>query len=461
MQEKRPLVWLSAAPHTLTHHPALESQWRVYSLDLGKPPLPSIKPPSAKVGILDLRQVREDQQLYIDEWIDALELPNWVAALSGYPTAANNDFLSAIVSKYCSDYHTDPIDPHRLSTVIGHLWGMAELQESCQKSTQRGYQSVALEGNSRAIKYVRLLMRKFAGTSEPVLIQGEGGTGKEAAARFIHQNSARRYHPMVTVNCAALPVSLTQSELFGYEKGAFTHALKAHVGRLEMAHGGTLLFAGIDELKQEQQSAILRFLQEGQIERVGGTTSKTVDARIIATSTRSLDAMVDAHEFRSDVFYRISGLQVLLPPLRDRPEDMPELCKKILSDFPPSDSRRTFSKKTLLDMATYSWPGNLRELQNRLRQAVLLTDGRQIKPEDLGLPGSVERANGNNGLTLEQSRARAEQHALSCSLALTNHNVSAAARMLKISRVSFYRLMEKHDPTSLSKKTDNLDQNTQ
>ncbi|WP_152205371.1 sigma-54-dependent transcriptional regulator [Marinobacter changyiensis] len=451
MQEKRPLVWLSAAPHNLTHHPVLESQWRVYSLDLGKPPSTSIKPPSAKVGILDLREAGEDQQLYIDEWLGALELPNWVATLSGVPTAANNNFLSEIVSKYCSDYHTDPVDPQRLSTVIGHLWGMTELQETCQKSTQRGYQSVAFEGNSRAIKYARLLMRKFAGTSEPVLIQGEGGTGKEAAARFIHQNSARRQHPMVTVNCAALPVSLTQSELFSYEKGAFTHALKAHVGRLEMANGGTLLFAGIDELKQEQQSAILRFLQEGQIERVGGTTPKTVDARIIATSTRSLEAMVDAHEFRSDVFYRISGLQVTLPPLRERPEDLPELCKKILSDFPPSDSRRTFNKKTLLDMATYSWPGNLRELQNRLRQAVLLTDGRQVKPEDLGLPGSVELANGNNGLTLEQSRARAEQHALSCSLALTNHNVSAAARMLKISRVSFYRLMEKHDPTSLSK----------
>lgn len=304
-------------------------------------------------------------------------------------------------------------------------------------------------------------MRKFASTSEPVLIQGEGGTGKEAAARFIHRNSARRHHPMVTVNCAALPVSLTQSELFGYEKGAFTHALKAHVGRLEMANGGTLLFAGIDELKPEQQSAILRFLQGGQIERVGGTTPKTIDARVIATSTQSLEAMVDAHEFRSDVFYRISGLQVLLPPLRERPEDILELCKKILSGFPPSNCQRLLSKKTLLDMATYSWPGNLRELQNRLRQAILLTEGAQIKPEDLGLPGSMERANGNNGLTLEQSRARAEQQALSCSLALTNHNVSAAARMLKISRVSFYRLMEKHDPTSLSKQTDNLDQNTQ
>ena len=459
MQEKRPLVWLSAAPHNLIHHPALESHWRIRSLDLGKPPTPGLKLPSVKVGILDLRQARPVQQLYIDEWLAALELPSWIATLSDLSTSTGHDSLTAIVTKYCADYHTDPIDPHRLSTVIGHLWGMAELQETCQKSAQHGYQSVALEGNSRPIKQARLLMRKFAATSEPVLIQGEGGTGKEAAARFIHQNSPRRRQPLVTVNCAALPVSLTQSELFGYEKGAFTHAIKAHIGRLEMAHGGTLLFAGIDELKPEQQSAILRFLQEGQIERVGGTTPKTIDARILATSTRSLEAMVHTQEFRSDVFYRISGLQVLLPPLRERPEDIPDLCKKMLSGFP--DCQRILAKKTLLDMATYSWPGNLRELQNRLRQAVLLTDGSQIKPEDLGLPDSLVRANGNNGLTLEQSRARAEQQALSCSLALTNHNVSAAARMLKISRVSFYRLMEKHDPTSVSKHADKLDQNSQ
>ncbi|MEX0604721.1 MAG: sigma-54 dependent transcriptional regulator [Marinobacter sp.] len=456
MQEKRPLVWLSAAPQNLIYHPVLQSLWRIYSLDLGKPPSLNLKLPAAKVGILDLREAKQDRQLYIDDWLSALELPNWVAMLPGPSLAASNDFLSAMVTKYCSDYHTDPIDTQRLNTTIGHLWGMTELQELAHKAAQHGYQSVALEGNSRAIRQVRSLMRKFASTPEPVLIQGEGGTGKEAAAKFIHQNSARRHHPMVTVNCAALPVSLTQSELFGYEKGAFTHALKAHVGRLEMANGGTLLFAGIDELKPEQQSAILRFLQEGQIERIGGTTPKTVDTRIVATSTRPLETMIATQEFRSDVFYRISGLQVLMPPLRERPEDMPELCKKILSGFPPSHCQRTITKKTFLDIATYSWPGNLRELQNRLRQAILLTNGSQIKPEDLGLPGGVERANGDNGLTLEQSRSRAEQQALSCSLALTNHNVSAAARMLKISRVSFYRLLDKHNPSSLSKRSDDV-----
>lgn len=460
MQEKRPLVWLSAAFHNFAHPPALRSQWRIFSLDLSKPPPPNLSIPSAKVGILDLRQTKPGQQLYIDEWLGMLGLSDWVATLPEHPTATSNDFLSAIVTKYCVDYHTDPIDPHRLSTVIGHLWGMSELQETFRRSTQHGYRSVALDGNSTIIRHARLLMHKFAVTSEPVLIQGEGGTGKETAARFIHINSARRHRPMVTVDCAALPVSLTQSELFGYEKGAFTHALKAHVGRLEMANGGTLLFAGIDELKPEQQSAILRFLQEGQVERIGGTTPKTVDVRIIVTSTRSLEDMVNTQEFRSDVFYRINALQVTLPPLRERTEDMPELCRKILSSFPPPGCQRSLSKKTLRDMATYRWPGNLRELQNRLRHAVLLTNGSQIKPADMGLSDNIDPVNGNNGLTLEQSRARAEQQALSRSLALTNHNISAAARLLRISRVSFYRLMEKHNSISPSGKKDSFDQYT-
>lgn len=447
MQVKRSVVWLSSSSEHFRADPLIASRWHIHLFDLSHPPpkLP-FPPPPTRVGVLDLSHYRQRNALYVDEWIDTLRLPFWVC-LSDSPVSGidtEDEYLTSVISNYCSDYHTTPMDPVRMNTVLGHLWGMAELQKASPPTIGDGYLSIALEGQSPAIHNARSLMRKFSHTPEPVLIQGESGTGKEAAARFIHEHSARRDQPMVTVNCAAIPVSLTQSELFGHEKGSFTHALKARVGRLELANGGTLLFAGIDELKHEQQSAILRFLQEGQIERIGASGPTSVDTRIIATSNQPLETMVRNGSFRSDVYYRISGLDVQMPPLRDRIEDIPVLAGQLLNGLYPACSKKRISKQALLAMALHLWPGNLRELQNRLRQAVLLSEGPMIHAGDLGLAQAPAKGRKPKYLTLEQARANAEQQAISCSLALTNHNISAAARILNISRVSLYRLMDKY-----------------
>lgn len=322
---------------------------------------------------------------------------------------------------------------------------MSEIRRRALLDKPPNYQEFALEGASSAIRQARELLTRYASTDEPVLIYGENGTGKEAAAQFIHHSSFRRSKPLVVVNCAALPLSLTQNELFGHEKGAFTNATSSQKGKIEKADGGTLMLVGIDELKAEQQSAILRFLQEGQVERIGGSQPIQVDVRLIATSTSPLDQLVSSGDFRSDVFYRLGSLHVLLPPLRERKEDIPLLANRILSATSSSRAPKHLSDITTLCLAEHSWPGNLRELQNRLRQALLLGQGTVVEPGDLGL-GHIPAKNlgQNRELSLDAFRFQADRKAISVSLALAQNNISAAARLLNISRVSFYRLMDKH-----------------
>ncbi|WP_297790548.1 sigma-54 dependent transcriptional regulator [uncultured Marinobacter sp.] len=445
MQEKRPLVWLSATSADKPLNPALLSQWNIHPFDLTEPPPFGLAGAGkTRVGVLDLSTYPDQGTPYLDQWIEAFQIPYWVGILPSPPH--QNTPPGTLISRHCTDYHTLPLDPDRLNTVIGHLWGMAQLQRQSGAEPQDSYREAALEGASQAIRQVRAMLRRFAKTQEPVLIFGENGTGKDTAARFIHAHSSRSTHPMVTVNCAALPVSLTQSELFGYEKGAFTHALDSRRGRLESADGGTLLLSGIDELVPEQQSAILRFLQDGQIERIGGSQSRKVDVRVIATSSRPLKKLVETEEFRSDVYYRLGSLEVQLPALRDRPEDIPIVANKLLANIHTAFGVRKLSNQAMQSLALHDWPGNLRELQNRLRQAMLLSESAMIEPADLGLAELTASSPGKSGLSLEAFRARADRQALTCSLELSHQNVSAAARILNISRVSFYRLMDKYGP---------------
>ncbi|KMQ76517.1 sigma-54 dependent transcriptional regulator [Marinobacter subterrani] len=444
MQEKRPLVWLSAVyPVLITSEPLLRD-WQLIHIALaGRPPANLKSCQGSRVGVFDLASMKKDQLACLPEWLDAIPVQHWVATLESHQV--HNPDICALINRYCKDYHTLPLQADRLHAILGHLWGMSELEARVSLSRPGSYHDFALEGDSPAIRQVRTLLTKFARTEEPVLIYGENGTGKETAARFIHDHSARKNKPLVVVNCAALPRSLTQNELFGHEKGAFTHAMSAQKGRIEAASGGTLLLVGVDELCEEQQSAILRFLQEGQIERLGSNNPISVDARLIATSTRPLEQLVETGAFRSDVFYRLGSLHVLLPPLRDRKEDIPALANRILSATPSAQGPRRLSGATLICLAEHPWPGNLRELQNRLRQALLLGEGPKIEAEDMGFAaapaGSQQRS---RELSLDAFRSRADRQAISVSLALTHNNVSAAARLLNISRVSLYRLMEKH-----------------
>lgn len=445
MKEQRPLVWLSAANARDQQDSLLSAHWNIHSFDLTEPPPFALAGAGrARVGILDLSVYPDEGTPYLDQWIEAFRLSYWVGLLPASPSEDSR--LGTLISRHCTDYHHLPLDADRLNTVLGHLWGMAQLHARTDFEPHDSYQDAALEGGSQAIRQARAMLRRFAKTHEPVLISGESGTGKDAAARFIHRHSSRRTQPFVAVNCAALPLPLTQSELFGQEGDPLGVSVTARRGRVDAADGGTLLLSGIDELHPDQQSAILRFLQEAQIERVGATRPHKVDVRVIATTARPLKNLVETGAFRSDVYYRLGSLEVQLPPLRDRPEDIPVIANHILANTHTTFGARKLSTPALQSLAQYHWPGNLRELQNRLRQAMLLSESSMIEPADLGLAELGMAVPGQAGLTLEAFRARADQQALSCSLALSHQNVTAAARILKISRVSFYRLMDKYDP---------------
>lgn len=396
------------------------------------------------MGILDLSHYPEDGAHHLDRWLEQLDIPLWIGVVPGAPGLT--PLVASLVARHCSDYHTTPLDWERLDMVAGHLWGMAELQRDNDAARVTGddYQHIALAGSSAAIRHAVSRLNRFAGTSDPVLIYGHSGTGKEAAARFVHDHSRVRHRPLIVINCAALPASLTQSELFGHEKGAFTNATGLRVGRIEAADGGSLLLVGIDELSLDQQSSLLRFLQEGIMERVGSNDTIHVRARLIATASTPLQDLVRQGRFRHDVFFRLGEMSVELPSLKDRPEDIPLLVAKLLERMPPELPSKPLSPAALQQLMAYSWPGNLRELQNRLRQALLLGGNPRIEPMDLGLAGIPAHIYHQHDLSLAQFRARAERQALQCSLALSHQNISAAARLLRISRASFYRLIDKY-----------------
>lgn len=447
MAPYRTLIWLS------THVPDVPEfgpEYQVCAINASDDmPLAPPSYASARVGVADLRQFSISDVDNFNRWIEFLGLRYWVAIVDHYPSPGSD--TQWFIARYCSDYHSTPLDMNRFKAMLGHLWGMAELQVQTSNGlhgNRRGpdFNDIALTGSSPAICDTRALLRRFAAVDESVLITGESGSGKEAAAHFIQKHSSRACGPLVVINCAALPESLTQSELFGYEQGAFTHALKAHPGRLEMAHGGTVLLAGIDELSMKQQSALLPFLQEGRLERIGGKTSFIVDVRILATSSSDLGELVRQDEFRGDVFYRLGSLIINMPALRQRPDDVITLALLLLDQ---NKTQKKLSTAAASALAHHTWPGNLRELQNRLRRAVLLSDGTIINPRSLGLQAALPTAGNPSQLTLSAFRNEAERHALSCSLSLAQHNISAAARMLAISRVSFYRLLEKHNHTAL------------
>ncbi|WP_148864317.1 sigma-54 dependent transcriptional regulator [Marinobacter fonticola] len=445
MLSNKNLIWLAPGNELIAPGNELSSNWTLTPIDIAYPPRrrrPAF--PLTRVGLIDLTGFNADHCQYLEAWIEQLRPTHWVGLLDTQPDQAGP--LSDIVTDFCSDYHTHPYDLRRLDHCLGHLWGMANLRLRRGYVGNNAFKHQALNGASPAIRQARELLRRYAHTLEPVLITGESGTGKNAAARFLHDYSNVRQGPYIAVNCAALPPTLTQSELFGHEKGAFTHALSARTGRIEQANGGSLVFRDIDELQPAQQSVLLRFLQEGQIERLGGHRPRNVQVRVIATSSRPLEKLVSTGEFRADMFYRLGGLQVRLPPLRERLEDIPLLAEAILGSpgGPILQQGKRLGEEALRSLLLHYWPGNLRELENRLHRAMLLGESIVITPHDLELKPPAAISGALPHLTLARVRARAEREAITHCLNLSNQNISAAARLLRISRLSLYRLMKKH-----------------
>ena len=286
-------------------------------------------------------------------------------------------------------------------------------------------------------------VEKIAPTDVTVLLLGESGTGKELLAHAIHRMSARAHGPFVPINCAAIPETLLESELFGHEKGAFTGAVRLNVGKMESADHGTLFLDEIGDVPLAMQVKLLRFLQDQIVERVGGRKPIQVDVRIICATNQDLDRMMSEGRFREDLYYRLNEVAIRVPPLRERLGDAVFLASFFLRRFAAEYDRpvRGFGPGALAALKDHSWPGNVRELENRVKRAVVMADGPLLSPTDLGLSTPDEEP---QSLFIRAARARAEREVLQLALAQAGANLSKAAKLLGISRPTLYDLMQQH-----------------
>jgi DNA-binding NtrC family response regulator len=292
------------------------------------------------------------------------------------------------------------------------------------------------------------LIRKVAVSDFPVLITGASGTGKDMVAQAIHQRSTRAKGPFVVVNCAAIPRELLESELYGYERGTFTGACRTVVGKVELAHRGTLFLDEVGELPLYMQVKLLRFLQEFTFERLGSQRSKGVDVRVISATNANFPKMIAAGRFREDLYYRLDVINMELPDLKNRGDDVLILANVFLRRYAMETSKQLkgFSREAELEMLHYHWPGNIRELINYVRRAVVMAESPWISPNELGLsqPGANARSENGRNLGLKEAKAHFEAHLVAQTLANCRGNVQLAAQALKTSRSIIYHLISKH-----------------
>ena len=342
------------------------------------------------------------------------------------------------------DYVTKPVDIEALQLTVAKALDYEALREENQELKKRlgeQFDFGNIIGRSSAMQKVFETMYLVAPSDATVLINGESGTGKELIAGALHHNSNRKKGPFVKVNCAALHENLLESELFGHEKGAFTGADSQRLGRFEMASGGTLFLDEIGDMSLQTQAKILRVLQEGELERLGGSTTIKVDVRLVVATHKDLTAMIEEGSFRQDLFFRLSVVPIELPPLRERTEDIPVLADFFLKRYAVKNKKdiRGFHPQALMLLARYDWPGNIRELENTIERAVILCLGEQITPKELPpqmLPDDFKmidkeaNANTPGGLTLKD----VEREAIKAILEQTNGNRSQSAKRLGIAR---------------------------
>jgi two-component system NtrC family response regulator len=341
------------------------------------------------------------------------------------------------------DFYHKPIDTDVLKLIVGRAFHIAALE--AENERLRSDSSTEIDGiiaTDAQMQRVCRMIEKVAPTNATVLVLGESGTGKELVARALHARSSRRAKRFIAINCAAIPEALLESELFGYEKGAFTGAVKQTPGKIETAEGGTLFLDEIGDMPLPLQAKLLRFLQERVIERIGGRNEIPVDVRVVCATHQDVGGLIAAQRFRQDLYYRISEVTLNLPPLRARPGDAVVLAQSILRRQAASHPKapRGFTNEALAAIQKHDWPGNVRELENKIRSAMIMSSGPQITAEDLGF----NRGTGTFALlNLKAVRANAERQAVEQSLAASDGNVSQAAEMLGITRPTLYDLMEK------------------
>jgi len=355
------------------------------------------------------------------------------------------------------DFFPKPPVLSELKVVINRAFHLANLEEQ-NRSLQRTLENKSCESGGMIGQCPEMLsifstIKKVAPSDVPILITGENGTGKELVALALHEAGLRKNGPFIPINCGAIPDNLLESELFGHEKGAFTGAHAAVQGKLQYAHKGTLFLDEIGELPVNLQVKLLRFLQEGVIQRVGGRLDIPVDTRTVCATNVDIARAIKEGKFREDLYYRISVISINLPPLRERGDDILLLANYFLRIFNEEYHKRArrFSSAAVNFLKGYEWPGNVRELRNRVQRAIIMSDAAALEPSDLGcemeLPDITEKS--VPGIGLREARDRVEREMIAAAIDRQNGNIVKAAEVLGVSRPTLYDLMKKHRLTPL------------
>jgi two-component system NtrC family response regulator len=396
-------------------------------VDLGLPP----DPDGASEGLAALEEIRQ------------LAPATKVIIATGNET---REHALRAIALGAYDFYQKPIDIDTLRLIVGRAEQLFELEEENRQLTAAKSASPVdgiIAGSPEMLKVLQDI-EKIALTDVSVLILGESGTGKELIAEAIHRLSRRSSGPFVPINCAAIPETLLESELFGHEKGAFTGAIKQTIGKIESANGGTLFLDEIGDVPLPMQVKLLRFLQSQVIERVGGRRPVQVDLRIVCATNQDLGRLMADGRFREDLFYRLNELIIRVPPLRQRSGDSVLLASYFLRRFAAEYRRpiRGFGPESLVAIKECEWPGNVRELENRIKRAVIMAEGPLLSCEDLELAAPEEPP---PSLDIRVARARAEREAIQLALARAGFNLSQAAKLLGVSRPTLYDLMKEHE----------------
>lgn len=400
----------------------------VVTLDLGLPP----DPDGVSEGFAALDNILR------------LKPDTKVIVASGH--GARESALRAIASG-AYDFYQKPVDIDQLGLIVRRAFQLHELEtENRRLESQVGEDRTVLgtmtTGAPEMLKVARTIER-VADTDVSVMLLGASGTGKELLARGVHRASQRHGGHFVALNCAAIPENLLEAELFGYEKGAFTGAIKTTEGKIELAHGGTLFLDEIGDVPLPLQVKLLRFIQERVIERIGGRKAIAVDTRIVCATHQNLEAMIAAGTFREDLYYRLAEIVVKIPSLKERHGDAALLAKHFLARFAREMNPQVkgFAPGALAAIEQWPWPGNIRELENRMKRAVIMAEGKHISAGDLDLDGPEEEALPVN---LKSAREEADRRAIRKALAQTDNNISAAAKLLGVSRPTLYDLLKQY-----------------
>jgi two-component system NtrC family response regulator len=410
---------------------------RVVTLDLGLPPDEN----NASEGLACLSEIL------------SISPETKVIIITG-----NNDRKNALqaIKMGAYDYYLKPVDMSELKVILRRAFHLAEIESENSKLHKMLDDDIGFAGmigQSDEMQKIFETIRQVASIDITVMITGESGTGKELVARAIHDQSLRSKGPFIPINCGAIPETLLESELFGYEKGAFTSAYALQKGKFEYAEKGTLFLDEIGEMSTNLQAKLLRFLQERKIQRLGGRKDIEIDTRVIAATNMDLNTAMKERKFREDLFFRISVITITVPPLRDRGFDARLLANSFLERYKVMFKKKIngFSRSAMNEIEKYPWPGNVRELENKLKKAVITADSSMIEPHHLGLgeqTGEIECGSQPEkrykGVTLKEARKRLEMDLIASVVDRNNGNIKKASEELGISRPTLYDLIEKH-----------------